>query len=91
MTNIRTRKDKVTPHYGFLVSWKPTDRLVKGESKISHDSLNTNGKHIKSADVLAQEVNSRSTKKDIIKSLILVSLILGLELVIYLAWKRLMP
>ncbi len=89
MSEHRTRKNKETPHYGFLVSWRPNETGVKGESKISHDSLNTKTKHLKNADILAQELNSGSIKKDIIKSLILVSLILCVELVIYLAWSKL--
>ena len=88
MAEHRTRKNKETPHYGFLVSWQPSNDSVKGESKISLDSKNSSGKHIKSADILAQEANTRSIKKDIIKSLILVSLIFSFELVIYLAWNK---
>jgi len=88
MAEHRSRKNKVAPHYGFLVSWQPTQSTVKGESKISLDSKNSQGKHIKNADILAQELNTRSIKKDIIKSLILVSLILCAELVIYLAWSK---
>ncbi len=84
----RTRKNKEEAHYGFLVSWQPSQGTVKGESKISHDLVKTHGKHLKSADILAQELNVRSVKKDIIKSLISVSLILILELVIYLAWNK---
>ena len=91
MAEQRTRKNKETPHYGFLVSWQPSTSTVKGESKISLDSKNSKTMHAKSADILAQDINSRSIKKDIIKSLILVSLILCVELVIYFVWKRLMP
>lgn len=88
MAEHRTRKNKETPHYGFLVSWQPAKTDVKGESKISLDANSTIHKHDKSADILAQDQNLRSTKKDIIKSLILVSLILLIELVIYLAWNK---
>ena len=88
MAEHRTRKNKETPHYGFLVSWQPSSTSVKGESKISLDSARHGTKNAKSADVLAQESNLRSIKKDIIKSLILVSLILVAELVIYLAWNK---
>jgi len=68
----RTRKNKENPNYGFLVSWAPNGAHVKRE------------RHIDPEPKLAQI----SVKKDIVRSLILVSLILILELVVYLAWSR---
>jgi len=75
MTIKRTRKNKDNPNYGFLVSWKSSEARVKRERKIESEPK------------LAQI----SVKKDIVRSLILVSLILILELVVYLAWKRFLP
>ncbi|HET7099323.1 MAG TPA: hypothetical protein VFI61_03770 [Patescibacteria group bacterium] len=85
MPQHRTRKNKVDPHYGFLVSWKPREAGVKGELESKNKSNVYEAKNSKKADLLAKELTSRPIKKDIIKSLILVSLILILELVIYLA------
>ncbi len=68
----RTRKNKENPNYGFLVSWTPGEARVKRERKIEREPK------------LAQI----SVKKDIVRSLILISLVLILELVVYLAWSR---
>lgn len=84
----RTRKNKENPHYGFLVSWQPSQPRVKGESKSKTNTISVEAKSIKKADILAQETEGRSIKKDVLKSLILVSLMLILELVVYFAWSR---
>lgn len=86
----RTRKNKENPHYGFLVSWQPAEPHVKGESKIESKAISFEAKGPKKADILAQAETGRFIKKDILKSLILVSLILILELVVYFAWSRFM-
>ncbi len=72
MPTHRTRKKKESPNYGFLVSWTPGEARVKREPKIESEP----------------ELAQISVKKDIVRSLILVSLILTIELVVYLAWKK---
>lgn len=59
---------KKDPNYNYLVSWKPNKSLVNREDKIE----------------VKKEIALKSTKKDIYKSLILVSLVLALEVVVYL-------
>jgi hypothetical protein len=66
------RKEKENPNYGFLVSWAPSEARVKRERKIEPEA----------------NYAQISVKKDIVRSLILVSLILAIELVVYLAWKK---
>jgi len=91
MAIVRTRKNKENPNYRFLVSWEPKEAKrshVKRETKISHKTEIASARHEKKADSLAQGPSSALVKKDIIRSLILISLILILELVVYLAWKR---
>ena len=70
----RTREEKRNPHYQFLYSWDQKTHSqagVKGKAKIEAKS----------------DLALISVKKDIARSLILVSFILIMELVVYLAWK----
>ena len=86
MAIARTRKDKEAPHYGFLVSWSPPEARVKRELKTSEKVEAGRLVQPKRANNMAQAVPSRDIKKDIVRSLITISLILILELVVYLAW-----
>ncbi|KKR44896.1 hypothetical protein A2434_00285 [Candidatus Woesebacteria bacterium RIFOXYC1_FULL_41_14] len=91
MAQSRTRKNKKTPNYGFLVSWEPKQvkkAYVKRESKFDTDATSASTKHVKKADSLAQPEAKTKIKKDIIRSLTIIGLILILELVIYLAWNK---
>lgn len=85
----RNRKNKENPHYGFLVSWKPNEAHVKREPALEKKLGSDKADKVKKADYMAQQTGSRSIKKNLIKSLILVSFILILEVVIYLAWNYL--
>jgi hypothetical protein len=91
MAEIRTRKNKENPHYGFLVSWQPKDHSqarVKREPNSEKIRLPATHTHGKRAESLAQGSLATGTKKSIVRSLILVGLILILELVVYLAWNK---
>jgi hypothetical protein len=91
MSVNRTRKNKEKTHYGFLVSWnekRPSGSRVKGETNIGNNLASASGNHRKNADSLAQAEATGTVKKDIIQSLIRISLILILELVVYLAWNK---
>jgi hypothetical protein len=85
----RTRKNKEAPHYGFLVSWQPPQAHVKGELKSSEKFEATKAVPPNKANNLAQAGLSRDIKKDIVRSLLIVAFILMLELVVYLAWIKL--
>ena len=81
MTKRRTKKDKFrrskNNDLASSVKWQLGD----------YDSAaNTKPQMAKNADILAQEGSGKNVRKDIIKSLILVSFILSLELVVYLIW-----
>lgn len=87
MAITRTRKQKENPNYNFLYSWDPKESKqgrVKGESKIDGFEHGYKLSASKKADIQAKDEDSKRTRKDIIKSLILVSFILGIEVVIYL-------
>ena len=72
----RTRQNKENPHYSFLVSWEP--------GKMSSQA------HVKREGKIAPEAKlaNLSVKKDIFRSLILISFMLALEVVVYLAWNK---
>ena len=89
MSAQRTRKRGKTPHYGFLVSWqeKPSSEArVKGETINAPNVVSASFRHRKNAESLAQAGLGLNVKKDIFKSLLTISLVLILELVVYLAW-----
>ncbi len=88
MPKRRSRKNKVNPHYEFLVSWKPPQARVKGESENAKAGKTPEARGSKMANVPAKDGTSRQIKKDIGRSLIYVAIILTLELVVYLAWSR---
>ncbi len=91
MAITRNRERKAHPHYGFLVSWDPKGSKkagVKGETKIEKGTASASTWHGKKADSLAQAEATGTTKKDIFRSLIIISLILIVELVVYLAWNK---
>jgi hypothetical protein len=91
MAEHRSRKNKENPHYGFLVSWQPkapSQARVKGESNSGKIPPIATSRHRKSAVSMAQEASASDTKRGIFRSLILIVLILIVELVVYLAWRK---
>jgi hypothetical protein len=88
MSITRTRKNKEHPHYNFLYSWTPSQAHVKRESALTNKDVSVKLSASKRAEIQAKEDSFGRIKKDIIKSLILVSFILILELVVYLAWSK---
>jgi hypothetical protein len=96
----RTRKNKENPHYNFLYSWSPTAKTQNSNKGISKAAVNresdsyesSGGPRLsasKKAAELAKAEGDKRIKKDLIKTLIVVSFILIVEFVVYLAWKRL--
>ena len=92
MSKRRTRKNKERAHHKFTLSWSSeasnliskanVNRQIKTESQASEIKISVPEK----AMFQAKEAGIEATKKDLIKSLILVSLILGIEVVIYSFW-----
>jgi hypothetical protein len=82
---LRDRKNKAHPNYNFLVSYDPSQAHVNREtdSKVNTHTVKLSAS--KKAAELAKEDSSPRIKKDIIKSLILVSFVLLAEVVVYLA------
>jgi hypothetical protein len=92
MGKRRTKKQKIKPHRSFLLSWsnEPKKEVskagVKRQFKKRAEASKDESSHVKNAKKLAKEGSFDSVKRDILTSLILASFILGLEVVIYLAW-----
>jgi hypothetical protein len=87
----RTRREKETAHYNFLYSWTPSGPRVKRETKTASGAQNPKLAASKRADIQAKDEANERIKKDIIKSLILISFVLALELMVYLGWKKFFP
>ena len=86
MAKRRTKKEKEKAKHAFNLSWAPSEPGVKGQFNFEPKGPRAGREHKESALSLAKDGSLASIKKDIVKSLIIVSLILALELVIYLAW-----
>lgn len=85
MKGRRTKKQKLNSHHSFTFSWSSQPR-VKGQFASNNNFTAKQARDEKNAMFLAQEATTDKIKKDILKSLIIVSLILASELMIYLAW-----
>ncbi|MFZ5932615.1 MAG: hypothetical protein ACOYT7_00805 [Patescibacteria group bacterium] len=81
MGKRRTRQEKERALHTFVFTHD-----VKGQFKIEAKSQEAKPDKPKNADILAKDGNLASIKADILKSLLIASLILGAELVVYLAW-----
>lgn len=92
MAKRRTRKDKERAQHTFHYNWSPEAKKsqfthnVKGQLKNEAKVTSRETSSSESADLLAQDTGLASIKHNIIRSLFLAGLILGIELVIYLAW-----
>jgi len=86
----RTRKDKENPNYDFLIKWEPSlpklpqSKIVKGELVNTSFSETDKIYKDKKARSSANPRMSLWNNKDLVKSLIFSSLILCVEIVIYL-------
>ncbi len=88
MGKHRTKKQKLNVHHPFVLTWAP-EAHVKGQFTSSNNFTADKPKEPakkEKAVLLAQEEATIKIKRDILKSLILVSLILASEVVLYLAW-----
>lgn len=86
MAKRRTKKQKAAAKHTFNLSWAPPEPGVKGQFNFEPKKPKASSHKHESAISLAKDGSLASIKKDIVKSLILVSLILALEVVLYLAW-----
>jgi len=93
MGKKRTRKQKQEARHQFNISWAPKPQTssaeanVKGQIKIIPTSKLAYAQRAKKAKLLAKDGSFEAYRHDTVKSLILASIILAAELVLYLAWK----
>ena len=93
MAKRRTRRQKQEARHQFNVSWTPrpqslsAEASVKSQIKIKPTPRLGRGQRSKKAKLLAKEGSFEAQRRDTLKSLILASVILAAELVLYLAWK----
>ena len=92
MGKRRTRAEKENPHRAFLYSWQgqpgkgPVRHDVTGQFKNEPHETSLKDEKANKANVLAKDGTLASIRRDMAKSLILASLILAAEVVVYLAW-----
>ncbi len=91
MAKRRTRKQKEKAKHQFKVSWKPeakstlSEPVVKGQTEVDKKAKKRKGTKRKKAYYKDNSDNLGTIKRDLVKSLIIASLILALEVVLYLA------
>lgn len=94
MARRRTRKQKERAKHNLAFSWKPTTEIqdekprVKGQFNFEASTTSREASKDKNAIDLAKDSSLSLIKRDIVKSLILASLILALEVMVYLAWNK---
>lgn len=93
MGKRRTRKQKLEAKHQFNLSWTPEPQTtppeanVKGQIVLSPKPRLARSKEAKKAVPMAKDASIEPYKKDTVKSLVLASIILAAELVLYLVWK----
>jgi len=93
MGKRRTRKQKQQARHQLNISWTPQPQKgsakadVKSQIEINPTVRLARGQRAKKATLLAKEGSFEAYGRDTVKSLVLASLILAAELVLYLAWK----
>jgi len=94
MAKRRTRKQKEKAKHRLELSLKTTAKIqdgkprVKGQFNFEASPTSTEASKDKNAISLAKDDSLSVVKRDIVKSLILASLILALEVMVYLAWNK---
>jgi len=87
----RTKKEKLSTRHPFLISWEKSQStlsrdLVKGQMKIEAKSNTKKSDDNKNANIQDKEPALNQIKRNMVRSLMLASLILGLEMVLYFVW-----
>lgn len=90
MAKRRTKKQKESSKNSFTISWNPSNlnvdnKAVKGQSQNTQHRTETKNKNFKNANKSEKGDEFAHVKHELIKTLIFASLILGLEVVLYLA------
>ncbi len=99
MAKRRTRKDKEKAKHQFTISWKPSQSKIKSEAKnkafepnVKRQFKYTDKKpgysdnKLKETYLSEKSYDLASIKKDMLRSLILATIILASEIVLYFVW-----
>jgi HEAT repeat protein len=92
MSKRRTRKEKEKAKHPFTYNWENTPEKAFSEPRVKRQIKNqvqpnsNKMSHSENAMLSAKDASLASIKRNIRKSIIIASLILIVELVIYLAW-----
>jgi hypothetical protein len=87
-TGKNRSKEHRSPNYNFLVSWTPSEARVNRESNYEARKAGNTLTTAKKAEIQAKEDSVRRIKKDIIKSMVIIGIMLIGEVVVYLARSR---
>ncbi|RLC31405.1 hypothetical protein DRH13_03085 [Candidatus Woesebacteria bacterium] len=93
MAKKRTRKQKEKAKHSFIKTYKISlkkdsfEPIVKGQFKTNKKARHEQSGTPKKAIESAKDSSIVEVKKELLKSLLLASLILGIEVMIYLAWQ----
>lgn len=91
MGKRRTRQQKEKAIHSFSLSWSPEANSgggVKGQFKNEAKASSPKASQRENAMLLAKDNSLRLIKKDVFKSLVIATLIITLEVVLYLAWRK---
>jgi preprotein translocase subunit SecF len=91
MTKRRSRKDKLNAKHSFTIKWSPNEadsKNVKRQHLSTDLKSQARRKKTNNPDNKVEYDDSASTVKDMIKSLSIASLIIGLELMLYFMWLK---
>lgn len=92
MSKKRTRKEKLKAKHTFTVAWTPESSqasprlVVNRQTQTTSTGIKTKSVTSNNAYLLDKDSDLTSIKKGIFKSLILTSLILATEVVLYFLW-----
>lgn len=101
MAKRRTKKQKSQAKNQYLLNWYPSSKefkiepkksksvpVVKGQFNNQIMSKAKKARVVKNTESKAKDASLALIRLDIIKSLVLASLILGVEVMLYLAWSK---
>jgi len=91
MSKRRTRSEKSKAKHPFLISWnKPADfdkiQPVKRQKETEDITNHPKENNVKKAKTMQETRHLASTKKGVVKSIIISIIIITAEVVLYLAW-----
>jgi len=84
MSKHRTREQKEKPKHPFLVSWEPTfSEPVKMQARVERRASDSASRKYEKAKTTANYASPIDSKREILRSVILASLIFSFEIVLY--------